>query len=348
MTTVKDPLKAYDAEGNIIALSYDGGEQWSQAAQRKGKKKEQMKEYTRKIAAIMPDNPSPSWYRRIANSFAPLGELNILAGWGPISNVLRLEPGSLDAIVIPYGSIDTTVEPLEVTIAAFRSIAKVIFMDIDTHTIQDREEYPKMIEAVKLVDALLVPTDLIAMGFRKFNANTFTVPPTIDISIWKGAHRDPNTGPIRIAVQPSADRWVGETMAWAKEKWGEKITIIEDDWENRHPADEPAFYLNVDVVVVGAPSHKNQVSNASLLGPMTAGCMIVCDGAYNRTINHAHSGSIVAGRGPSPWRREMTHAIDDNRTRMKMQAGARKRAEMFVNRTQLSRLSIPYRVMIPE
>lgn len=347
MSTVKDPLKAYGANGEIIAYSYDGGKQWGQVVP-KGKKKEPTREYTRKIAAIMPDNATPSWHRRIGNSFAPLNNLNILAGWGPIAHILSLEPESLDAIVIPYGSIDTSIEPIETTIKALRQIAKVIFMDIDTNIIKDRSQYDDMINAVRLVDGLLVPTDLIAMGFRKFNANTFTVPPTVEINFWKGAHREPNTGPIRIAVQPTSDQWVANSMIWAKDRWGDKITIIEDLWEERFPNEDPDFYLNVDVVVVGAPEMKNQTSNASLLAPMTAGCMILCDGAYNRTINHGHSGSIVAGRGPSPWRRELTHAITDNRTRMKMQAGARKRAESYINRSLLAQLAIPYRVMIPE
>ena len=343
---MKEPLKAFGPDGTIIAYSYNGGTKWSQVPVKKSEKVKN-RSYTRRIAAVLPlGGITPSFERRIINSFAPLADANILAGWGPLGEIMTLSENALDGIVLPYGAI-----PFEETseaIVKLKEVGKIVYLDIDSSVIANRAEFSNMVECIKRADAIIVPSDSIANTLRKFNSIIFSVPPTVNVANWLGKRRVAVPGVIRIAVQPTANKWVHETMEWAQEKWGDKITYQLDDWENRSVVDDPEFYTNIDIVVVGPPVNRHESTNQCLLSPMMAGCMIIADGAYSRTINHMHSGIVVSASGPSPWRKEFTHAITDSRTRIKMQAGARQRVESYISRSLLSRLAMPYKRMIKE
>jgi hypothetical protein len=336
---MKEPLKAFGPDGKVEAYSYNGGDNWSKVPKKEPKPK--LKEYKYNIAAISPVNyekgNNPSFERRIINSFAPLGDINILAGWGPLPEVLSIAPNSLDAIVVPFGSIGNTEEDIKNIIQDLRKIAKKIFLDLDMN--YSKSDIPLLVSSVSSVDAVLVPSDQSVMGLRKYNANTYCVPPTINNEIWKGATRKQNEV-VKIAVQPTQDRHVKDAIKWMADKY--PVELYEDDWENRSIYDEPDFYTGMDVVIVGDAGR----TNTAILSPMIAGCCIIANVSYSKAIMHNHSGILVAQRGPSAWRKEFSHIALDSRTRTKMQAGARERSRLFTGRSLVSRLAMPYRVVL--
>ena len=337
------PLRSYGADGEVVAYSYDGGNQWSQVPTSKSKKeKNVMREFKYRIAAIAPmQGSTPSWERRIVNSFAPLGDVDILAGWGPLPTLSELSENALDAIVIPFGVIandESSEEDILAIINDMKRVGRKVFLDIDSVT--SKESFNVLAAAIKAVDAVTVPSDVIAQSLRAYNANTFCIPPTINMSVWQSAHRTP--GPDakpRIAMQHLTDKHQIDAVKWMETKYG--ITVIEDDWENRSVYDDPKFYTNIDVVIVGASK-----TNANILPAMAGGVCIVGDLSYSRTLIHNHSGILVADRGPSPWRKELSHIAVDSRTRVKMQAGAKERSRLFTGKTFLNRLALPYRVIL--
>jgi len=341
---MSEPLKSYGPDGEIIAFSYDGGDKWVQVPKNK-KDKPLMKEYVYKIGAVAPVNGStPSFERRIVNSFAPLGDAHILAGWGPFPHIQNLAQGSLDGIVIPFG----TIEPSEMpeAIELLRKVARKIFVDIDSTIVNDRSFFKTIVETAKSADALLVPTDPIAMMLRSYNANTYCIPPTINASIWRGVKREPYNGPVRIAVQHTSDRHIQDAVSWMMEKYKDQVVVVTDEWQTRSIYDDADFYTHIDVVIAGSPPDREQSTPSAVLPAMVGGCCIVGDVSYSRTLMHGHSALLVAEKGPSPWRKQLSHAVTDSRTRVKMQAGARERSRLFTGRTLLNRLALPYRVVL--
>lgn len=350
----KEPLKAFGPNGTVVALSYDGGKRWgaTPAARKAAEEAAQPKArvYTRRIAAVLPaQGPTPSWTRRIATSFGPLADAGILAGWGPLASLLESERGLLDAIVVPYGAIPGTAADVVAVLAELRAVAPRIFVDIDSTVVRSRDDLETIQGLVREADAVILPNELVAQTLRKFNPNTFCVPPTIDPARWSGLHREPSPdGRVRVALQPGGDRFAAEAVEWIRARYPERVEVVADEWAARSPVDDPAFYVGIDVLVVGAPASRTTLDNANLLPAMHSGCCVVVDGAYNRTVLHGHSGILVTAKGPSAWRKEMQHAVTDGRTRGKMQRGARERARLFAGRVLLNRLALPYRVMIPE
>ena len=347
---MSEPLCSFGPDGTIIALSYDGGRRWVQTPQGDGKKAAPvLRQYTRRVAALAPIEVfTPSWRRRVQTSFSPLADAGILAGWGPEAELLALEPDAVDGVLLPFQTLVTEVADPAGLITAMKAKNAKIFLDLDAQTISDRSQLDLMVELTKLADSVLVPNDLVAASLRKFNARAFAVPPALQEELWRGASRPKHEGPLRIAIQPTADKFVRESVEWAAQKYANQVEIVNDLWEERDPIDEPAFYREIDILVVGGPQNRMHQTNACLLGAMMAGCCIVASGLYNRTLAHNHSGMLVAQKGPSPWRQALTRVITDGRLRLKLQKGARERARHFTARTQLSRLSLPYRVVIPE
>ena len=335
----KEPLKSYNPDGNVIATSFDGGVSWS------GKPTPEpepvLRQYSRRIAALMPDHgPAPSWERRIAASFAPLADAEILTGWGPLAELLAMpDDRSLDALVI------TGSQALELDLVAIETKAKTLVIDLDTSDLVDRSRLSELAELIKRVDAVLLPSDLLAMSLRAYNPNVFCVPPVLTESLWTGAKREAKPGVIRLALQPTGDRHLLDAIRFVKERYGEKLEVFDDDWRARSPLDEPGFYTTIDVVAVGPVPNRVHLTNQNLLGPMAAGCLVLADLAYNRTIQHDHSGVLVA-TGPSPWRKALVSAIEDSRKRLKLGQGARARVRHFTGRAQLNRLALPYRTLI--
>lgn len=343
-----EPLRAFGAENQLIGLSYDGGKTWSQVPIRKQDKLEAP--YTRRIAALLPEQgPTPAFQRRMATSLKPLKDANILVGWGTRQTILKQGTDSLGAIIIPIGSVTDQPEDVPALMTSLRGIAPCLFVDLGDRSEIVRAQMPTVMALAEAADALLVPTESIGLLLRKHNANTFTIPPTIDPTIWQGIPRPHYTGKIRVAVQPTEAGVVRQSIDYVMERLGEdKVEFIDDPWMERWPAEDPGFYHNIDVVVVGPPDNRVQMTNISLMAPMAAGCAILADGNYNRTIIHGHSGVLVAKPGPGMWRQELIHLLTNRGFRLKMQRGARDRSRLFENRVNLSRLALPYRMLVKD
>lgn len=347
-TTVnKEPLDARDAKGNIIGLSYDGGKTWSTKAQPPAN--EVYQTYTRHIAAVMPETGvSPSFQRRISNAFAPLKDAQILTSWGTIENILAYKATTLGAIVLPVADLRIPAQDIPDLIATLRTKAPVIMADMGDRQLVNPDHLAMAIACAEQADALLVPSDRIGLALRKHNANTYTVPSTIDPTHWKEFKRFPKPGTLRIAVQPSDNRFIDDALAYVRDRYpAYNLELNVDAWSDRLPALDPNFYSEIDVVIVGAPANPVYSANTPLLGPLTAGCAVVADVVYNKTIIHGHSGVLIAKPGPGMWRQELTHIVTDRGYRLKMQKGGKERSRLFQNRVNLSRLALPYRVLIP-
>lgn len=342
-----EPLGARDAKGNIIGLSYDGGKTWSTRAVPPAN--EPYKAYTRHIAAIMGDQGmTPTFQRRISNAFAPLKDADMLTAWGSIENILAYDAKTIGAIVIPVTELEIPAQDVPDLIATLRTKAPKIMVDMGDRPIHNPDHLAMAIALAEQADALLVASDRIGMTLRKHNANTFTVPSTIDPAHWKDFKRFPHPGTLRVAVQPHDNRFIDEGLTYVADRYpAYKIEIIEDRWFERLPAQDAQFYGEIDVVLIGAPGNPTYAGNTPLLGPLAAGCAVVADAVYNKTIIHGHSGVLIAKPGPGMWRQELTHIVTDRGYRLKMQKGGRERSRLYQNRVNLSRLALPYRVLVP-
>jgi hypothetical protein len=343
----KEPLKAYDAKNNIIGMSYDGGKTWSSKPQPPPNQPYQT--YTRHIAAVMPeDGVTPNFYRRIANNFAPLKDAEILTSWGTVQNILDYKSDTIGAIVLSIPDTQIPVQEIEDLITRIRSKAPIFIVDMGDRPIHNPAHLEMAIAFAAQADAILVPSDRIGLALRKHNPNTYTVPSTVDPQHWKDYRRVPRAGSLRIAVQPHDNRFITDALEYVKERYpAYNLEIFEDRWFERIPAQDAIFYSEVDVVIVGAPNNPTYSVNTPLLGPMSAGCAVVADVVYNKTIIHGHSGVLIAKPGPGMWRQELTHIITDRGYRLKMQKGGKERSRLFQNRVNLSRLALPYRVLVP-
>lgn len=346
-SSTKEPLKAYDAKNNIIGMSYDGGKTWSTKAT--PPQNQPYQTYTRHIAAVMPDTgTTPSFQRRIANNFSSLKDAEILTSWGTIQNILDYKSDTLGAIIVPIADIQIPAQEVPALIEQFKSKSPVLMVDMGDRQIHNPDHMEMAIAFAKQADAILVPSDRIGLALRKYNANTYTVPSTIDPQHWKNYRRILKPGHLRVAVQPHENRFIDEGLAYVKDRYpAYNVEVIEDRWFERIPAQDPGFYSEIDIVIIGAPGNPTYSVNTPLLGPLTAGCAVVADVVYNKTIIHGHSGVLIAKPGPGMWRQELTHIITDRGYRLKMQKGGKERSRLFQNRVNLSRLALPYRLLIP-
>lgn len=343
----KEPVKAYDAKNNIIGLSYDGGKTWSTKAQPPPNQPYQ--KYTRHIVAVAPDTGiTPSFQRRISINFAPLKDAEILCSWGTVDNILEYNSDTIGAIVIPIADTHVAVDEVPEIIEKLKSKCSNIMVDMGDRPIYNPDHMAMAIKFAEMATAILVPSDRIGLALRKHNANTYTVPSTVDPNHWKNFKKTIKPGHIRIAIQPHENKFINESVEYVKERYpAYNVEILEDRWFDRLPAQDPFFYNEVDVVIVGTPTNATYSVNTPLLGPMSAGCAVIADVAYNKTIIHGHSGVLIAKPGPGMWRQELTHIVTDRGYRLKMQKGGRERSRLFQNRVNLSRLALPYRVLIP-
>lgn len=335
----RKPAEAYGPNGELIALSYDGGENWSQVPQRP--KPEPKPEYKNSIVAVYPDEPGMSRYftRRIGASFAPLRDSSILPGWANLTEFLKSK-AKPDAIVVSLNPEATEIG-LRDSIGEIRKRGRLV-IDLDPFYVP--EDVTGLGELLTQADAVTVATELMAMRLRQFNPNIYVVPSAIDAESWPHKRRTKREKTV-FAVQPTNDRFVNETMEWLQEKWGDRIEVVEDLVEHRHPHDDPDFYAGVDVVVVGPPQNMARTGNGVILPAMYAACAVVAEVSYHRTILSGHSGVLVAKKGPTMWRQETSRMVSDSRHRLKMAKGAKTRSEAFTARAMLGRLSLPYRVM---
>lgn len=340
----REPLKAYGPDGTITAVSYDSGKHWSPAAV-KDAPTPAPRTYQYRIAAVVPPQGLiPSFERRIITSFAPLGDAGIMAAWGPQEKILELEDNAFDGIVLPFGALFGTTEEIVAQMTALKRVGPKLFVDIDAGQLKGTQ-MATLLAMVQLADAVLVPNDAIAQQIRKHNVQVFTVPPTVNTQVWHGVKRVPGSiqDKVRIAVQTNGDPVLEQAVAWAQEHWSAKAEFVVDQGPERSIYDDPGFYTKIDVLLVGAPNQRIQVTGAGIIPAMMAGCSICADSLYNRIITHGHSGTIIA-RGQGSWRKAITHEITDRRHRLAMQAGARNRARHFQGRLVLGRLAMPYRV----
>lgn len=342
-----EPLKSYGPNNQIQALSYDGGIKWSAVPVRPGPP--QLKEYTRRIVAVVPKSgATPVFLRRIGTSFEPLRDADILTGWGSLEQVLLTPKGEIDAIILPYETAREYGDDLENVIAQLRKISPLIYADLDDAPGHAPSALTAMMTLISNVDVVMAPSDLIGISLRKYVQNIYTVPPTIDPRHWANFSHHMNSGKVRVAVQPSNDRFANEAVQYVQERMGDRLEIVVDRWFERLPEEDPKFYRDIDIVVIGAPDGGNRYTNNCLLSPLAAGCAVLADKAYNRTIISGHSGILVAKPGPAMWRQELYHLCTDRAYRVKMMAGARQRSRLFVNRVHLNRLALPYRMHIKE
>lgn len=342
-TKSPEPLKAFGPDQQPVAYSYDGGENWSQVPQRK--MEQPSFSYTRRLVALYPDQITPCFQRRVIASFAPLSELKMLTGWGTLADLEQAAPKDVDAIVLPVGPGMVAADYPEL-ISSCRKLAPLVVIDIDPFLSLDREQAALVAEAVRLADAVTTPSELLTMQLRGHNPQAFTVPPVVNQAFWRAGNRE-NSETVRFAVQPTTTRVVNESIDFLREKWGDRVSVVVDDPAGRHATQDPDFYEQVDVLVVGPPENRTRMTSAGLLPGMYAGCAVVADVNYHRTVLHNHSGVLVAKPGPQMWRQELSRMVSDSNHRLKMGKGARLRAHQQTARAKLGPLSTPYRILIP-
>ena len=330
---IKEPLKAYGPNGEIIATSYDGGTNWGRKTPKDPEP--EYREYTRKIAAIVPEQMS-LFERRVVTGFGDLHRLNMLAGWGSLENIKDLkEP--VDGLVVRFTP--------DMDIQSLREYGHVIYLYLEPEDFA-REYREYLIPCMQEADALLVPNDRIGIMLRKYNHRVVSMPPSVMPSIWTGLGRHEPSQKLRIAVQPSKNPYIMEAIEYVNKQYPNRMEVIEDDWINRPLHDDPEFYLGIDIVCVGQQHEEFLTNNASILSPMMAGCAVLAEACYHRTILHGHSGALVAAKGPSGWRKEVMQTVTDTRYRAKLQRGGRERVKHFTNKTQLHILALPFRTLI--
>jgi len=341
MTEPKTPLAAYGPDGEVVAYSYDGGATWS--AVPAAPPAPPARQFTRRIAALA-DPLDPWCARRILPVLSELYRVGIFAGWGPLPDVLATA-ADLDAIVLPL-SLTTPAVLKQMHRELSKRARPRLILDVPT-PIADPVALSLLHEALKHVDAVLVPTDLVAMELRRHHPTVFTVPPVLLAPLPPLPKRDVS-GPIRIAIQETTAPGVATALAAIKERYGEGVELVDDAWLPRHPLDAERFYAEIDLLVAGPPPQPTQASAAPLLPALARGCLPIVDRVYGRTIRDGVNGKVVPKADPTAWRRVLVSVIEDRRLRRHLMQGAYRAAQRATASAQIAQLARPFRVLLPE
>ena len=298
--------------------------------------------FTRRIAAVV-DGQSPSLERRIATPFSALHKADVLAGWAPFDTLASLGDGEMDAIVIPGPGLDEK-QALELKRAAGKLI-----LDLDSPLVLDERGQANLGALLPLVDAVTVPTQLIATRMRPHHPRVFVLPHLLRHELWQGYSRDIVRGQrtLRVALPESCHPEVENAVRFLADKYGERVQWVRFEPLALYPDEEREFYPTVDVVVVPPPAERTQAPESLLLPAMAAQCMVVCDVNY-RYVRHMHSGRIVPRANVHAWLDALNGAIVDSRTRILCGRNARTHAMRRNPDRCLGEVFLPYRLVVPE
>lgn len=335
---IPEPLKAYGPDGEIVALSYDGGETWSKVP--RDPEPVWSREYNRKVVGIV--DPDDIWSaRRMIPLLSELTRTEVYPSWGPAHEVLPVVD-DYDGVVVSASLMTKSL------IADLRSLSRrkthpKIIVDIPAPS-SDRV-MALMTDILHVADGVLVPTDRIAMQMRRLHPQVFVVPPALEAPL-RPVKKEPHQGLV-IAVQETQAPGVGVALAYIKEKYGEKVTIIDDQWLSRHPNDDRDFYATVDILVAGPPRWSEHVTAAAVLPAMAQAVCCVADRAYVRVVRDGVTGKVVARADQASWRRALVSVLEDARLRVHLQKGARSTAQRNTTATLLGQLVRPFRLLLP-
>lgn len=356
-----ESLKAYAPDGTIYARSTDGGKRWrltrEGAEMEKVARQPKARGFTRRIAAVINEH-SPVTDKRIGVPFSALAKANVLAGWADYHTLVTQEENALHGIVIPFA-----LGMEEGHFAELRRVGPKLFLDVPAPMLLDEEGIACLMEALKYVDVVTVPTEILANKFRAYHQTVFAIPDMIDPAMWKHFSREPkiklehaaahpafNTHTEIVVAAPPAEV-CGESLEYALEwmlaSYGDRVRLERFDWTRIRPADEPKVYAEFDVVIVKGPPINSQVSNAPLLAPMMAGCGVIADLVF-RLIRHQHNGMLVAHDSVHSWRDALRKMVGDSRSRTLMGRNARSEANRHSPEHHFNKLLLPYRLTLPE
>lgn len=353
-------LKAYNALGQVSATSSDGGTTWTRTlegiALDLADSAPKARAFTRRIAAVL-DHQDATTDRRIAIPFSAMHKADLLAGWADFQTLVNLEPNSLDAITIPFMSGLT-----DDHFNALRTTAPILFLDVPAPMALDEAGMDELFAALKQVDTVTVPTELLANKFRAYHPRVFCIPDVLDGDIWRGFER-----PTKRKVEMESDHAAfgkkyevvigvqspeinGEALEHALQavinQFGEQVRLSRFEWMHVRPADAPKVYGEFDLVVVPSPIIPSQVTDAPVLPAMAAGCAIVADRHY-RLIKHGTTGTVVSRDTASGWFEVIRRQVQDSRNRQLQGKNARSLARRYTATNLLNKLFLPYRLSIP-
>lgn len=356
------PLNAYGKAGEVIAQSFDGGKTWTKtdaALKAEAKEREPVaREFTRRIAAVV-NELDGAVDRRISAPFSALHKANILAGWGDYDTLISLGPNAQDAIVVPF-----LAGLSEDEFDALRVVAPVLFLDIPTPLLLDQAGIQLLYEAMRKVDAVLVPNDLLAMKLRAYHDRVFCIPDVLEGDLWVNYQRPEKIIPahpgehrpfaaheqVVIGLQDPefTTSAIEQALATVLAEFGpERVKIERFDWRAVRAADAPNVYGQFDVVIVPDPGQPSLACEGPILAAMAAGCCVIGSRWY-RLIKHGNTGLQVSKDTVPFWRDALRKVVTDRRNRQFMGRNARREVRRYTADTLLHKCVLPYRLMVPE
>lgn len=343
-STGKDvrPLEAYGPGNVLIAQSWDGGKTWDQTdeGRKLAEPPQQPRVFTRRISAVV-NEATPSTERRIATPFAVMHEANILAGWAPYAELAALQDGALDAIVLPNpGATDEELREL-------KRVGTRLLLDLDAPMMLDEDGQDKLRLALEHVDAVTVPTDLLASKIRPYHPHVFTVPSLVRPELWTGTTRYPGKPPVRIGLPVHGTEGMELAVSLLQAKYGERVQWTRFDAMTLSPAEEVEIYTQFDIVILPPLPDRTQGSLAPVLPAQMAQCCVIGD-RFWPGIKHDHSGMQVGRDSQNHWVQTINRAIQDSRLRLTIGRNARALARRWTPQIKLSQIVLPYRLTIPE
>lgn len=340
----KTPIKAYGPNNIIIAESEDGGRTWvktREGAELEKKHATTPRTFTRRIAAVA-DDMGPSFQRRIGAPFSILHEANIMPGWADGNTIAALEDEALDAVILP----GTGFTPEDVS--RFRRVSKKIILDVDamTRLAANREELDALLP---LVDAVIVPSDLMASRLRPYHHHVFVIPDLLLTELWTGKSRQivPGKGHVTVGLPPQLPPSIAAAVEHLTEKHGNRVRWQTIDWASIDPKDEPDVYLKLDLVILPAPEERHMTPLAALLPPMAAGCAVIADRLWPM-IRHEVTGWHVGRDNAINWTTTINKGILDSHRRIMIGRQAAASARRWTPRTKFNQIVLPYRMVVPQ
>lgn len=337
---------AFGPGGIVIAQSWDGGKTWKETAKgkmyRESKQAPRPRMFTRRIAAVV-NEVTPSIERRIVIPFSALHEVGMLTGWATFAELIQEPDGVLDGLVLP--GIDFTPEQ----VAQLRTKATAIMLDLDAPLVLDATQQDRLYQLIPLVDAVLVPTELLASRLRPYHSHVFVAPHTLNGELWKDFTRPvaPRLPYIRVAVPQQLTEPMGHAVAHLQDRFGDRARWTTFDWQQLSSEDERIFYPEQDVVIVAPPPERHQGSLAPLLPAMAAQCAIVADRHWT-ALRHGDTGYLVGRDTAINWTQTLARVMHDSRNRILVGRNARSAARRHTPYTKLNQLALPYRLLVPE
>lgn len=332
-TATNSALTMTDNAGQVIAQSTNKGKTWRTADPTLA-----VRSYTRSIGCII-NEPTPITERRLVTPMSALHEANIFVGYGNFFDVLDRQ--AMDAVVIsnPGPSVDQ--------LMALKNVAGKIVLDLDAPLVLDKDGLRLLEEALPIIDAVTVPTELIASRLRPYHNHVFVVPHVLRWPLWEQSRRVIKRPTIKVGLPYQTTPAIEAAVAHLTDKFIERVEWVRFDWASLMPEEEPNVYYDLDIVILPPPVERHQTSLAPLLPAMAAQCCIVADRNWS-FLKHNYTGVHVGRDSTINWTTAIRGMIYDSHLRIIIGRNARAIAKRQTPFLKINQVALPYRLLIPE